>query len=225
LRAGFRHNAIMRLSTPWWALLSSAAAPAVLIGGWTLAARRQPEGYDSTLETISSLAALDATDRWVMTVALLGLGVCHAVTALGLTRAAPAGRAVLGLGGAATVLVALFPLPAEGAAPAHGVAAGVAFVALAAWPALAWRRGGRGPVALRPVVSVAAAVALLALVAWFGALLGTDGRVGLAERLAAGAEACWPLVAVLSSRLHSRRGPAGPDRPAPTAPGSGAVIR
>jgi hypothetical protein len=106
----------------------------------------------------------------------------------------------------ATVLVAVFPLPAAGAAPEHAVAAGVAFVALAVWPAFAWRRGGRGPAALRPVVSVAAAVAMLGLVAWFGQTLGTEGRVGLAERVAAGAQACWPLVAVLSSRLHPRNG-------------------
>jgi hypothetical membrane protein len=177
----------------------------VLIGGWTLAAQRQPEGYDSTVATISSLAAQDATDPWLMTVALLGVGVCHGVTALGLRRAAPAGRIVLGLGGVATALVAAFPLPASGAAPAHGVAAGVAFSALAVWPALAWRRGGRGPAALRPVMSVAAAVTLIGLSAWFGATLNTGGRVGLAERLAAGAQACWPLVAVMSSRWHLRR--------------------
>jgi hypothetical membrane protein len=198
----------MRSSTPWWAVLSSAAAPAALIGGWTLAAQRQPEGYDSTVATISSLAAQDATDPWLMTAALLGVGVCHGVTALGLPRAARAGRIVLGLGGVATVLVAAFPLPAAGDAPAHAVAAGVAFVALAAWPALAWHRGGRVPAALRPVVSVGAAVALLGLVAWFGVTLGTGDRVGLTERLAAGAQACWPLVAVLSSRSHSRRGAA-----------------
>ncbi|HEU5108145.1 MAG TPA: DUF998 domain-containing protein [Micromonosporaceae bacterium] len=195
----------MRSSTPWWALLSSAAAPAVLIGGWTLAARRQPGGYDSTVATISSLAAQDATDRWLMTAALLGVGVCHMVTASGLSQAAPAGRVLLGLGGAATVGVAVFPLPATGAAAAHAVAAGVAFVALAVWPALAWRRGGRGPAALRPVVSVAAAMAMLGLVAWFGATLGSGGRVGLTERVAAGAQACWPLVAVLSSRWYTRR--------------------
>jgi hypothetical protein len=94
-----------------------------------------------------------------MTAALLGVGVCHTVTALGLSQAAPAGRVVLGVGGVATVLVAVFPLPAAGAAAAHAVAAGVAFVALAVWPALARRRGRRGPAALRPVVSVAAAMA------------------------------------------------------------------
>jgi hypothetical membrane protein len=195
----------MGLSPPWWALLSSATAPVALIGGWTLAAQRQPDGYDSTVATISSLAAQDAADRWVMTVALLVVGVCHTVTALGLSRAACRGRVVLCLGGVATMLVALFPLPAMGDAPAHAAAAGVAFVALAVWPALAWRRGGGGPVALRPVVSLAAALVLLGLVAWFAGMLGTGGRVGLAERVAAGAQAYWPLIAALSSRLHGRR--------------------
>ncbi|WP_203819132.1 DUF998 domain-containing protein [Paractinoplanes ferrugineus] len=189
----------MRASTPWWALLSAAAAPVVLIGGWSVAAQRQPRGYDSTVATISSLAARDANDRWLMTLALVGVGVCHGVTALGLSRAAPAGRIALGVGGVATVLVACFPLPASGSAPAHAVAAGAAFGALAVWPAFAWRRG-RGPVALRPVVSVAAAVALLGLVGWFAFTLSAGGRVGLAERVAAGAQACWPLVAALSGR-------------------------
>jgi hypothetical protein len=64
----------------WWALLSSTAAPVLLIGGWTLAATRQPAGFDSTRDTISALAALDARDRWIMTVALAGVGVAHLAT-------------------------------------------------------------------------------------------------------------------------------------------------
>ncbi|MBA2310412.1 MAG: DUF998 domain-containing protein, partial [Pseudonocardiales bacterium] len=54
-------------SVPWWGVLSSAAAPVLLIGGWTVAAVRQPAVFDSTVDTISALAALDATDRVVMT--------------------------------------------------------------------------------------------------------------------------------------------------------------
>jgi hypothetical protein len=133
----------VRSSVPWWALASSAAAPVTLIGGWTLAARRQPGRFDSTVETISALAARGAADRWLMTAALLGVGVLHVVTALGLSPAATAGRLLLGLGGVATALVAAFPLPITGAAPAHAAAAGTAFVALAAWPALAWRQPDR----------------------------------------------------------------------------------
>ena len=189
-----------RRSVPWWALASSVAAPVTLIGGWMLAARRQPAGFDSTVQTISALAARDATDRWLMTAALMIVGSCHVVTALGLSPAARAGRVVLGLGGVATVLVAVFPLPAAGPAPAHAASAAAAFGALAVWPALAWRRRGHEPAALRPVVSGAAAVVLLGLVAWFAVSLGAGERVGLTERLAAGAQACWPLVVVLSSR-------------------------
>jgi hypothetical membrane protein len=181
-------------STPWWALLSSATAPVLLIGGWTLAASLQPDGYDSTVETISSLAGRGAVDRWVMTAALAGVGVCHLVTASGLRAAGVAGRVVLGLGGAATLLVAAFPLPAVGGSPAHTAAASTAFLALAAWPAVGWRRGADTPWALRPATSIAVALALLGLVAWFGASLSADARVGLAERVAAGAQAIWPFV-------------------------------
>ncbi|MEU4690874.1 DUF998 domain-containing protein [Actinoplanes sp. NPDC023714] len=189
----------MRSTVPGWALLSSAAAPVLLIGGWTLAAGLQPGGFDSTASTISALAAHGATDRWVMTAALAGVGICHAVTARGLSPAALPGRIVLALGGVATVLVAAFPLPVTGSSPQHAVAASAAFGALAVWPAFAWRRDGRGPRALRPAVSLAAAAVLLGLVAWFAVALGT-GRAGLAERVAAGAQALWPLAVVLSCR-------------------------
>jgi hypothetical membrane protein len=192
------------VAVPWWALTSSAVAPVALIGGWTLGAGRQPGGFDGTTETISALAGLGAADRWLMTAALVCVGICHLVTAAGLHAAAPAGRAVLGTGGAATILVAVFPLPVAGPATAHGIAAGLAFAALSVWPALAWRR--RGPAVLRPLVSCAAALVLPALVVWFGITLAAGGdRVGLAERVAAGAQACWPLVVTWSARREAGR--------------------
>ena len=127
-----------RRRTPWWGLLSATAAPVLLIGGWTVAAARQRGSFDPVVETISALAARGADDRWVMTTALAGLGLCHLTTALALRSAATPGRVVLGVGGVATVLVAAFPQPAgDGSSAAHTAAAGVAFVALAAgrcWP-------------------------------------------------------------------------------------------
>lgn len=207
-----------RQRTPSWGLVSSSAAPVLLIGGWTLAAARQPDGFDPVVETISALAARDASDRWVMTVALTGLGVCHVVTALALRAAARPGRWLLAGGGAATVVVAAFPLPTgDGHSTPHTVAASTAFLALAAWPALAARRSATAaavpaaaetpalpavpvvPVVLRPAVALPAAAVLLGLVAWFGAELSLDGRgVGLSERVAAGAQALWPLTTVAS---------------------------
>lgn len=189
-----------RSGVPWWGLVSSAAAPVLLIGGWTLAASRQRDGFDPVVETISDLAAYGADDRWVMTAALAGLGVCHVVTAAALRDAATAGRVVLAAGGVATVLVAVFPLPADdGGSGAHTLAAGTAFLALGVWPAAAGRPGLPGP--LRRSVSVPAAAALLGLVGWFFAELVADsGRVGLSERVAAGAQSVWPLVAAWGAR-------------------------
>ncbi|MCW2632440.1 MAG: integral rane protein [Pseudonocardia sp.] len=185
---------------PWWGALSAAAAPVLLIGGWTVAAARQPDVFDSTVDTISALAALDATDRAVMTTALVGLGACHVVTALALRPAATPGRFVLAAGGVATVLVAAFPLPADGISRVHGLAAGAAFLALAGWPAFAGRTGAGVPWTLRRRVTVIAAGLLLALLAAFVVAQASNTRVGLFERVAAGSQALWPLAVVLSAR-------------------------
>jgi len=186
-------------SVPWWAKASAAAAPVLLIGGWTAAAARQQGGFDPVSQTISELAALGATDRWLMTAALGGVGVSYVVTALGLRDAALPGRLVLGLGGLATIGVATFPLPETGGSVAHTASASIAFVSVAAWPAVAGRSGSGFPAGLRrPVARVAAAV-LLGLVGWFGVELNGP-RIGLAERVAAGAQALWPLAVVLTAR-------------------------
>jgi hypothetical membrane protein len=190
---------------PWWSLVSAAAGPVLLVGGWTLAESRQPPNYDPVRDTISALAAHGATDRWIMTSALAGLGACYLITAAGLTPAGAAGRYVLAVGGVGTVLVAAFPQPAEGNSVAHTVAATVAFVALAAWPACAARRQPC-PLLLAPKASALATLGLLGLVGWF-ALELHGGQRGLAERFAAAGEALWPLAVVVTSRRFLRRRP------------------
>ena len=66
---------------PWWGLVSSIAAPLLLIGGWTLAAGMQPMNFDVVMRTISDLAAHDTPHRWLMTGALVGVGLSHLATA------------------------------------------------------------------------------------------------------------------------------------------------
>jgi hypothetical membrane protein len=164
-----------------------------LIGGWSLAESHQPPTYDPIQDTISALAAHGATDRWIMTSALAVLGVCHLVTASGLTESKPTGRALLALGGAATVLVALLPQPAAG----HVPAAIVGFVALALWPA-----ASRLP---RRRSAYAATVALSALLGWLAIELRHGNLLGLTERILAAAEALWPLtVAVVLIRAQQQ---------------------
>lgn len=185
---------------PPWAVLSATCAPVLLIGGWQLAANRQPGGFDPVRETISALAARGAADRWIMATALAGVGVCHVITATGLRPAAVAGRLLFATGGAATTLLAAFPQPVTGNSTAHVITAAVIFPALSLWPALAWRRGARP----RPAVWLVAASGLLVLLGWFGLEFLSDGpRIGLAERVLAGAQAVWPLAAVLLARRRS----------------------
>lgn len=171
----------------WWGVLSGVLAPVLLIGGWQLAAARQPGGFDAVRRTISELAGYGATDRWVMTVGLAGLGVCHVLTALALRPARPAGRLVLALGGAATAVVAAAPLPAVGSSTTHTVAATVGFVALTAWVVAAFPRS---------FAAWCAGGLLLAALLWFGVELGGP-RFGLSERVLSGAQAVVPLLAVL----------------------------
>lgn len=173
-------------------LVSATVAPVALIGGWTLAQTRQSGGFDPVTETISALAARGADDQWIMTVGLFVLGVCHVVTAVGLTEAAPAGRILLALGGAATIVVAASPQPAA----AHIPAAAVSFGALALWPgfsALPDRRTG-----------ILATAVMLVLLGWLGVQLRDGNHLGLSERLLAGFQALWPLFIVLV-QVRSRR--------------------
>lgn len=202
----------MTADTPWWGVASAVAAPVLLIGGWTLAAALQENGFDQVAGTISALAALDADHRWVMTAAIAGTGAAHVVTALALRRATTAGRVWHALGGVATTAVAFFPLPAgesEGGAPLHALTAAAAFGLLGTWPLIERLARGRGvprdlPPGLRTPAVVGASTVLLGTLAWFGTELGGD-RVGLAERVAAGAQSAWPLVVVLTARAASRQ--------------------
>lgn len=175
------------------ALVSAALAPLALIGGWTVAATRQPADYDAVRDTISALAAREATDPWLMTTGFVVLGGCHVVTAAGLTGARAAGRLALGAGGVSVLLVAWFAEPA----PEHVPVATASFVLLTVWPALS------GLPTRRTGWLVTGALAVL--LGWFAVELGGP-RSGLAERVVAGAQVLWPLAVVLGETARSRWG-------------------
>jgi len=190
---------VVVLVVPWWGVVSSATAPVLLVGGWTVAAGLQPRSVNAVASTISALAADGAADRWVMTLVLLVVGVCDVVTGLALRPAAVTGRLILIAGGIAGVLVAATPEPARGGSPAHAFWAATGFIALTVWPLGGLRRGSSVPSGLRPAVSAIAAGALLALLVWFAAeLMARGGQVGLAERVLTEAQAAWPLAVVLT---------------------------
>lgn len=184
---------------PWWGVISSAAAPVLLIGGWTVAAGLQPRSFNPVADTISALAAENATDRWVMTFALLGVGACYVATALALRLVTSPGRLLLVTAGAATILVAANPEPAGGGSLPHTLSAAAAFIALAVWPAASRSGEPAVPWGLRATVRVGATVIMVGLLVWFYLELSMGTRqLGLAERVLAGAEAVWPLAVVLT---------------------------
>jgi Protein of unknown function (DUF998) len=196
---------------PWWGVVSSAAAPVLMVGGWTVAARLQPHSYSQIADTVSALAAPGAHDRWVMTGTFLVVAACDAITGLALRPARALGRLILIAGAVAGMLVAAnpevpgtrFPLP-------HMMWAAAGCAALVTWPAGAWRRGPSVPWGLRPVVSARAVAVLVALLGWFGAeLIAAGGQVGLAERVFGAGQAMWPLAVVASCQYaaSTRTGP------------------
>lgn len=178
------------------------AGPILLIVGWTIAAHVQPLAYNSVRDTISTLAAQGATDRWLMTVALYGLGVSYLGTAYLLDRLARSGRLLLALGGLSTLLVASYPQPRSGESHAHTVAATVAFGVLAIWPILAIPRRSPGSSSFR-LWSYLASLVMASFVLWF--LFDRHGADrGLIERLAAGSESLWPVVAAFFASTWQR---------------------
>jgi len=191
-------------NVPWWGVVSSGIAPVLLVGGWTAATRLQPPSFDPVADTVSSLAAVGAAHRWVMTLTFVVVAVCNLVTAAALRPAGAPGRLILAAGSVAGILVALNP-DHFGGSVSHAVWASIGFGGMALWPAGAWRRGPSVPWGLRPAARACAVTALLALTAWFGAEMITGaGRAGLAERTAGLAQVLWLLTVVLSCRFPSQ---------------------
>jgi hypothetical membrane protein len=192
-------------AVPWWGVISSAAAPVLMIGGWTVAAGLQPR-FDPVADTVSALAAIGATDRWVMSLVFVLVGACYIVTALALRPARTPGRLILIGGAAAGMLIAVNPEHAGGfGSVPHFVWACIGLAGLTTWPVWASRRGAAVPWGLRPNVAAAAVAAQFALLAWFSAeLILVAGQAGLAERVLGAVQAAWPLAVVLSCRLSTR---------------------
>jgi len=192
-----------------WGVVTAAAAPILLVAGWTIAARLQPGGFDPVTETISDLAGADASHGWVMTTAILGTGVCQIATAVALRPAALAGRLAFAAGGLCTVLVGLSPLPPAGqTSNVHAVVAAGSFAALATWPFVNWRRGESVPWGLRRGVAVSAGCGLVAVTAWFFRdVVAEATTVGLSERADAALLNLWPLAVAVSAWRLSARSP------------------
>jgi hypothetical protein len=187
---------------PWWGVVSSVVAPVLMVTGWTVAAGLQPYPFDPVSQPVSALAAVGATDRWVMMLTFLVVGACDVVTALALRPARTAGRLTLMAAAVAGVFVVLNPeRPGVMMPVPHMIWSAAGCLALVAWPVAASRRGDSVPWALRPAVAASVAAVLLVLLAWFAAeLIAGGGTAGLAERIFGIAQGLWLLAVVVFCR-------------------------
>ncbi len=156
------------------------------VAAWALLGGRA-EGYDPTRDAISDLAALGAPTRPVMTAGLLALGTGMAAYGVAL-RPRPSWPLPV-LNGITAVAVAALPL--GGAYDnAHGVAAGLGYVTLAAVPVLGAHR-------LRPAwAAVSVATGLVSGLCLLASVL-LPPRDGLFQRLGLTVAHAWVVVSAL----------------------------
>lgn len=193
-------------TTPRWAVMSAILSPLVFTVGWLVAGRLQPTSYNPIRQTVSVMAGQPGTDSWVMTTALLGVGVCYLITAVGLRAVGRSARLMLIVAGACSFGIAASPEPASGPTAVHLAFTGIGATMIAFWPAVAGR-GGRGGHFLLTARGYAIVTAgFLAMLAW--TVLETRGGtdLGLAERLTASVQTTWPFVVALLLRWHSQPG-------------------
>jgi hypothetical membrane protein len=183
-----------------WAAVSSALAPLTMIGAWLVAEALQPPSYSPLHSSISGLASLGATDRWIVTTALLVVGACYFVTAAGLPGLRRSARIVLLIAGLSSIGIAVSPQPVHGTNPQHLVWTALGAVAIAVWPAFTVSRAPSRPLILRPRGAAAVTVVSLALLIWLTAETQGGSALGLAERLVTGLQITWPFVVILALR-------------------------
>jgi hypothetical protein len=189
---------------PGWALISAGLTPVALTMAWLVADSVQPRRYSPIRDTVSVLAGLSGTDRWIMTWGLFLVCACYMITAFGLAGVAMPARILLIVAGLCSAGIATSPEPPSGPTATHLAWVAIGAVTIAIWPAVAgWRLSDR-PLVLSGWSSVMVSVMFLVLLAWV--LLETRGGkdLGLAERLDSGVQTCWPFVVALVLRHAAR---------------------
>src|SRR5258708_5256059 len=136
-------------AVPGWAMASAALTPVVMIGGWLAAEALQPPSYSPVRSTISGLACLGGTGRWIMTSALFVVGAGYFVTAAGLPGVRVPARIVLMVAGLSSIGIAVSPEPVRGSPPQPLAWTSLGAAAITTWPAFTARRAPSQPRILR----------------------------------------------------------------------------
>ena len=187
-------------TVPGWAVTSAAVSPVLLVSAWLVAGALQPASYSPMRQTVSVMAGLGGTDRWIMTGALILVGGCHLITAAGLTALGAPARILLVVAGVCSIGIAACPEPVIGSTPAHLAFTALGATIIAIWPAFTATRALPRPVILSAVGAAIVTAVFLILLAWLVSETQSGSDLGLAERLSSSVETCWPLIVALSLR-------------------------
>jgi Protein of unknown function (DUF998) len=207
-----------------WAVGTALLAPAVLVGGWLIGGALQPASYSPMRQTMSALAGISGTDRWVMTAALVLTGACQIATGAGLTGVRLPARILLILTGLSTLGIAASPEPAAGPTSRHLAFAVSCVVTTAVWPVLVARRGPAQPWILGACGCAMVTLAFAGLSCWLLIAARYGGSdLGMVERLTSAVQGLFPLVVALALRRTARQRPSDDRRsnwtPVPWRPG------
>jgi hypothetical protein len=140
----------------------------------------QPASYSPVRQTMSALAGEGATDRWIMTGALLLVGGCHLATAAGVAGVRLPARLLLIIAGLCSAGIAASPVTADGPTSLHLAWTAVGAITIATWPAVAGWRAPR-----RPAIMSARGSAVVTVV-FVPCLAGSSQKPGAA------ASSAWP---------------------------------
>jgi hypothetical protein len=196
-----------RRTVAGWAIASSALSPILLVAAWAVADSRQPSSYSPVRQTMSVLAGHAATERWIVTGAMVVVSACYLMTAVGLTGVRASARIVLALAGVSGIGIAVSPEPVHGSTPQHLAWTAVGAAALAVWPAFVAKRWPPRPrpLALSVHGSATVTAVFVALLGWVFIETRGGSALGLAERVTTTVQMSWPFVVALALR-RSRPG-------------------
>ena len=189
-----------RQPVPTWAIVSAGLSPIVLAGAWLVADALQPAAYSPLQQTMSVLAGHAGTDRWIMTGAMFVAGVCHFITAAGITVMPASARILLTVAGTTAIGIAASPEPVHGTTTQHLAWTVVGAVTIAIWPAFVARRTPSQPLILSVHVACAVTAISIALLGWVFIETRSGNALGLAERLTTTAQTSWRLVVAVAAR-------------------------
>jgi hypothetical protein len=190
-----------------WVPVSAGLSPALLTIAWLIGDAVQPTSYSPVRQTVSVLAGHGATDRWIVTGAVYGIGVCHLATAAGLRALTLRARVGLVVAGLAAIGIAASPQPVSGSRAQHLIFTVIGALAITVWPALGAQRRAPASILVSARVSAAVSLGFLILLSWTVVETQGGASLGLAERVSSAIQTGWPLAVTLSLRRTTRTDP------------------